>query len=77
MLCAVRGVLSTVLQASLLQWRSTGKILFGPHGDFSLRYREWPLGKIGCKAEQWRPIQLLLYIHATGHTHLVRFRHEW
>ena len=63
MLFAVQGVLSTVLQTSLLQWLSMGQMLFGLQGDFSLQHREWPLGKIGCKAEWWHPIQLLLYIH--------------
>ncbi len=43
-------------QTSLLQWWSMRKILFGPR-DFSLQYREWPLGKIGSKAEQRRRIQ--------------------
>lgn len=38
-------------QNSLLQWWSMGKMLFRQQGDFSLQYREWLLGKIGCKAE--------------------------
>ncbi len=44
------GVLSTGLQTSLLQWWSVGKMLFGPQGEFSLQYREGPLGKIGSTA---------------------------
>ncbi len=54
-----RGVLSMVLQTSLLQWWSMGEMLFGLQGDFLLQYREWPLEKIGSKAEQWRHIQFL------------------
>ncbi len=55
------GVLSTVLQTSLLQWWSMGKMLFEPQGD--LQYREWPLGKIGSKTERQHRIQFLQYIH--------------
>ncbi len=60
------GVLSTFLQMSLVQWWSTEKMLFGPQGDFSLQYREWPLENIGSKTEGRRPIQFLLYILDSG-----------
>ncbi len=35
------GVLSTVLQTSLLQWWSMGKMLFEQQGDFSLQCGHW------------------------------------
>ncbi len=40
-----------------------GKMLFGPPGDFTLQYCEWPLAENGSKAERRRRILVLKYIH--------------